>query len=111
MCPRLWKRAKASRFPSTAPGRATFYLVGPDHVVKRSVSLGGDLQIQSSDVRAAGRYQVIVCELISCSLRNVRGEGRAARASELLPSSFASTGLDSVIRLMPPRLCLISTSI
>src|SRR5579863_6697266 len=42
-------------------GQGTFYLVGPDHVVKRTVSLGGDLQIQASDVRAAGRYQVIVC--------------------------------------------------
>jgi hypothetical protein len=43
-------------------GQATFYLVGPDHVVKRSVSLDGDLQIQSSDVRTAGRYQVILCD-------------------------------------------------
>src|SRR5258708_6310161 len=40
-------------------GQATFYLVGPDHVVKRTVSLGSDLQIQSNDVRAAGRYQAI----------------------------------------------------
>jgi hypothetical protein len=43
-------------------GQATFYLVGPDHVVKRAVSLGSDLQVQSSDVRAAGRYQVILCD-------------------------------------------------
>jgi hypothetical protein len=42
-------------------GQATFYLVGPDHVVKRTVSLGSDVQIQSSDVRTAGRYQVILC--------------------------------------------------
>jgi hypothetical protein len=41
--------------------QATFYLVGPDHVVKRSVSLGSDVQIQSSDVRGAGRYQVVLC--------------------------------------------------
>jgi hypothetical protein len=42
-------------------GQSTFYLVGPDHVVKRPVSLGSDLQIQSSDVRSAGRYLVILC--------------------------------------------------
>jgi hypothetical protein len=42
-------------------GQATFYLVGPDHVVKQAIRLGGDVQIQSSDVRTAGRYQVIVC--------------------------------------------------
>ncbi len=42
-------------------GQATFYLVGPDHVAKRTVNLGSDLKIQSSDVRAAGRYQVILC--------------------------------------------------
>jgi len=44
-------------------GEATFYLVGPDHVLKRTVSLGSDLKIQSSDVRAAGRYQIILCDL------------------------------------------------
>jgi hypothetical protein len=47
-------------------GQATFYLVGPDHVVKRNVSLGGGLQVQASDVRTAGRYQIIVCDS-SCS--------------------------------------------
>jgi hypothetical protein len=43
-------------------GEASFYLFGPDHVVKRTVSLGSDLQIQSSDVRTAGRYQAILCD-------------------------------------------------
>ncbi len=43
-------------------GEAGFYLIGPDHVVKRTVSLGSDLQIQSSDVRTAGRYQAILCD-------------------------------------------------
>ena len=42
-------------------GEATFYLIGPDHVTKRKVTLGGVLQVQSSDVRAAGQYRVIVC--------------------------------------------------
>ena len=48
-------------------GQATLYLVGPDHVLKRSVTLGGNLQIQSSDVRAAGLYRVILCDSSSCT--------------------------------------------
>lgn len=43
-------------------GQATFYLLGPDHVVKRHVSPGSEVQIQSSDVRSAGLYQVILCD-------------------------------------------------
>jgi hypothetical protein len=43
-------------------GSATFYLIGPDHVIKRSLSLGSTLQIQSSDVHAAGRYQALLCD-------------------------------------------------
>jgi hypothetical protein len=42
-------------------GPATFYLVGPNQVVKRSVSLGNDLQIEADDVRSAGQYRVILC--------------------------------------------------
>jgi len=42
-------------------GQATFYLLGPDHVVKRTVNLGGDLRIESSDVLTAGRYRILVC--------------------------------------------------
>jgi len=68
-----WARAAELRVPATVEagksfsiaaegsGQATFYLVGPDHVVKRSVALGSDLVIQSSDVRAAGRYRAILC--------------------------------------------------
>jgi hypothetical protein len=43
-------------------GQATFYLIGPDHVVKRAVNLGGDIEIQSSDVHTAGLYQVTICD-------------------------------------------------
>jgi hypothetical protein len=48
--------------PVEGSGEATFYLVGPDHVVKRTVSLASGVQIQSSEVRAAGRYQIILCD-------------------------------------------------
>ncbi len=73
----LWAHAAELRVPAVVEagqsfsinvegsGQATFYLVAPDHVVKRAVSLGTDLQIESSDVRAAGRYQVILCDSAS----------------------------------------------
>jgi hypothetical protein len=53
--------------PAEGSGPATFYLVGPDHIVKRMVTLGSDLAIQSSDVHAAGRYQAILCDSSSCT--------------------------------------------
>jgi hypothetical protein len=68
-----WARAAQLQVPSVVEagrgfsisvdgsGQATFYLLGPDHVVKRPVSLGSEVQIQSSDVRSAGRYQAILC--------------------------------------------------
>ncbi len=66
--------------PVEGSGRATFYLVGPDHVVKRTVSLGSDLQIQSSDVRAAGRYQAILC---SSACTSATFEVKAAQPAHL----------------------------
>jgi hypothetical protein len=53
---------QAFSVPVQGSGEAIFYLIGPDHVVKRTVKLGGDLQIQSSDVGTAGRYQVVLCD-------------------------------------------------
>jgi hypothetical protein len=53
---------QAFSIPVEGSGQATFYLLGSDHVVKRTVSLGGDVQVQSSDIRSAGLYQVILCE-------------------------------------------------
>lgn len=60
--PAVVEAGKAFSVPLQGSGNATFYLVGPDHVAKRTVKLGSDLQIQSSDVRAAGRYQAILCD-------------------------------------------------
>lgn len=78
-------------------GQATFYLVGPDHVVKRTVSLGSDLEIQSSDVRSAGRYQVILCDS-SCS--SAMFEVKAAQPAHLSfflhPSRVPVSSPDSI---------------
>jgi hypothetical protein len=61
-------------------GKATFYLLGPDHVAKRTVDLGSDLQIQSSEVRAAGRYQILLC---TSSCTSATFEVKAAKAAHL----------------------------
>jgi hypothetical protein len=78
-------------------GQATFYLVGPDHVVKRTVSLGGDLQIPSSDVRSAGRYQVLVCSSICNSATFEVKAGPPAHLSFFLhPSRVPVSTRDSI---------------
>ncbi|MGD1079037.1 MAG: hypothetical protein ABR881_12015 [Candidatus Sulfotelmatobacter sp.] len=60
--PATVEAGQAFSIPVQGSGEATFYLVGPDHVVKRAVKLTSELQIQSSDVRAAGLYQAILCD-------------------------------------------------
>jgi len=60
--PATVEAGQAFSIPVPGSGHGTFYLVGPDHVVKRAVNLGSDLEIESSEVRAAGRYQLILCD-------------------------------------------------
>jgi hypothetical protein len=48
-------------------GSATFYLLGPSHVVKKTIQLGQDLPISGSDVANSGLYQLIVCDSSGCS--------------------------------------------
>ena len=48
-------------------GQGTFYLLGPDDVIKRAVGLGSELQIQASEVRTAGSYRAILCDSSSCT--------------------------------------------
>jgi hypothetical protein len=78
--PSVVEAGQAFSIPLEGSGQATFYLLGPGHVVKRSVSLGSDLQIQSSDVRAAGRYQAIICDS-SCT--STTFEVKAAQPAHL----------------------------
>ena len=46
--------------PSDGKGKATFYLLGPNHVSKRTVNLGDKIQIAPEERRAAGRYVAII---------------------------------------------------
>ena len=78
-------------------GSATLYLVGPDHIVKRSVDLGNDVQINSNDVEAAGRYKIIVC---AGSCASAAFEVKAAQAANLSfflhPSRVPISSPDSI---------------
>jgi hypothetical protein len=78
--PATVEAGQAFSIPLQGSGQGTFYLVGPDHVVKRTVTLGSDLQIQSSDVRSAGRYQAILCDS-SCT--SATFEVKAAQPAHL----------------------------
>jgi hypothetical protein len=78
--PAFVEAGQAFSIPLGGSGQATFYIVAPDHVVKRSVTLGSDLQIQSSDLRAAGRYQAIICDS-SCT--STTFEVKAAQPAHL----------------------------
>jgi hypothetical protein len=48
-------------------GTATFYLLGPSHVVKRSIQLGQDVSMTGSDVSVSGSYQAIACDAGGCT--------------------------------------------
>ncbi len=78
-------------------GQASFYLLGPDHVVKRSVSLGSDVQIQSSDVRSAGRYQLILCgSTCNSAMFEVKAAQPAHLSFFLHPSRVPVSTRDSI---------------
>jgi hypothetical protein len=95
--PALVEAGQAFSIPLGGSGQATFYLLGPDHVVKRTVNLGSDLEIVSSDVRSAGRYQVILCDT-SCT--SATFEVRAAQPAHLSfflhPSRVPVSAPDSI---------------
>jgi hypothetical protein len=47
-------------------GSATFYLIGPTHVLKREVKLGQDIAIDGADVETSGTYVALVCASHAC---------------------------------------------
>lgn len=48
------------KIPTSGSGQATFYLIGPAHVVKRQIQLGSEIKIDPEEVKDAGRYVVIL---------------------------------------------------
>ena len=79
--PAIVEAGQSFAISASGSGQATFYLVGPDVVVKRNVNLGRDLRIQSSDVRIAGPHRVILCESSSCE--STTFEVKAAQPAHL----------------------------
>lgn len=78
-------------------GDATFYLLGPDVVLKRAIHLGDGVQIQSADVNAAGVYQVLVCaESCSSSTFEVTAAQPARLSFFLHPSRVPVSTPDSI---------------
>ena len=57
----------AFSIPTTSSGSATFYLVGPSHVVKHQVKLGHPIELAPDDIRTAGRYIATVCSSDGCA--------------------------------------------
>jgi hypothetical protein len=64
---------------TSGAGTATFYLLGPSHVVKRTVQLGQGVSIPGSDVSSSGLYRAIACDSSGC----------ASAAFQVLPASPA----------------------
>jgi hypothetical protein len=48
-------------------GEATFYLLGPSGVLKKTIQLGADIQVASEKVSSAGQYRAIVCSGDDCA--------------------------------------------
>ncbi len=46
--------------PTSGSGSATLYLVGPTSAVKRSIKLGESVELKPEELRAAGRYTVVL---------------------------------------------------
>jgi len=64
--PKTVSAGKSLSISTSGQSSATFYLLGPSHVVKRSVQLGQDITIAANDVATSGTYQAIACSS-SCS--------------------------------------------
>lgn len=47
---------------STGTGTGTFYLFGPGVALKRDITLGNDIRIESHELQNAGSYVAIVCD-------------------------------------------------
>jgi hypothetical protein len=56
----------AFSIPSSGTGNGTFYLIGPAHISKRKVELGGQISVQGDEIQKAGRYTAIICRGSQC---------------------------------------------
>jgi hypothetical protein len=52
---------------TSGSGKATFYMVGTSHVLKREIQLGSEIAIAPDDVKTAGKYLAIACGSDGCN--------------------------------------------
>jgi hypothetical protein len=69
---------------SSGSGKATLYLVGPAHVSKNQVRLGGGIVVAAEEVKHAGRYTAIVCDGEDCTSAHFVVNSAAAAQLSLL---------------------------
>jgi hypothetical protein len=95
--PSVVEAGQAFTIPTQGSGQATFYLIGPDRAVKRTVNLGGDIPVAAEEVSAAGMYQAILCAQSCDSARFQVKAGEPARLSFFLhPSRVPVSTPDSI---------------
>lgn len=88
----------AFSIPTSGSGDATFYLLGPRSVVKRSVKLGSDINVLPDDVKAAGRYLAVACGSDGCGSASISVvAAEASKVSFLLhPSRVPVTAHNAI---------------
>jgi hypothetical protein len=52
---------------TSGSGEGTFYVVGPGHVSKRKIQLGGELAIKGAELQNTGSYHLLACSASGCS--------------------------------------------
>jgi hypothetical protein len=52
---------------TSGSGEGTFYVVGPGHVSKRKIQLGGEVEIKGTELQATGAYHLLACSSSGCS--------------------------------------------
>ena len=88
----------AFAIPASGSGDASFYLIGPSSIVKRTVKLGMDIKVAGDEVQSAGRYVAIVCNGDGCSSKSFYVVAAdAAKISFLLhPSRVPVTAVNAI---------------
>lgn len=52
-------------------GEGTLYVIGPGHVSKTRIQLGGEVQVKGSELQSAGNYLLLACSANSCNQARV----------------------------------------
>ena len=56
---------------TSGSGEGTFYVIGPGHVSKTKIQMGGEVQVKGSELRSAGNYVLLACSANSCNEASV----------------------------------------